>query len=377
MVAVDGDQRHRGPEQQGPEQRGPRGRDPYCHDPAADVTAARAALGRTDTRLGPPVGWRDEPRRRRRLTPAERVRLFARRWGWRAYAIPLLAVITIVALMSSTSSHRSGVTASKNAVVAAGKPKQVPVAPPQFSLKADAPGANAVLAAPKGSALPKGAAFTSQGNGTFRVLSGSSPVVGKGTLYRYSIDVENGIDDIDLGQYQTMVQHVLSDPRSWSGHGIALKRVDSGQIDFHVTLTSSLTVRNLCGYSIPVETSCYAPRYSVDGLDVNRVVFNDARWVRGSTAYLGDVATYRTYMINHEDGHALGHEHAHQCLPGGLAPVMMQQTFGLRPVHGTRICQANPWPYPTGAGGKVVRGAPGAEQPDTPDNDEYGLGGAD
>jgi hypothetical protein len=35
-------------------------------------------------------------------------------------------------------------------------------------------------------------------------------------------------------------------------------------------------------------------------------------------------------------------------------------------------CQANQWPYPPG-----VDGAPGAEQPDTAQNDEYGLGGSD
>ena len=38
-----------------------------------------------------------------------------------------------------------------------------------------------------------------------------------------------------------------------------LQRVDSGPVDFHVTLTSSMTVRNFCGYDIPIETSCYAP----------------------------------------------------------------------------------------------------------------------
>ncbi len=74
-------------------------------------------------------------------------------------------------------------------------------------------------------------------------------------------------------------------------------------------------------------------------------------------------------MINHEDGHALGHQHAHQCLPGGLAPVMMQQTIGLRSAATGKICQANPWPYPAGAAG-----APGAEQPDTAANNEYGSG---
>jgi hypothetical protein len=163
------------------------------------------------------------------------------------------------------------------------------------------------------------------------------------------------------------VVSTLTDPRSWAGHGVALQRVDSGPADFHVTLTSAMTVRNLCGYDVPVETSCYAQAGAAS--DVNRVVLNIARWTRGATAYVGDLAAYRIYMINHEDGHALGHLHAHQCLPGGLAPVMMQQTFGLRSAADGQLCEANPWPYPTG-----VRGAPGAEQPDTPQNDEYGLG---
>ena len=84
---------------------------------------------------------------------------------------------------------------------------------------------------------------------------------------------------------------------------------------------------------------------------------------------MGDLNAYRIYMINHEDGHALGHQHAHQCLPGGLAPAMMQQTFGLRSAATGQLCEANPWPYPPGA-----KGAPGAEQPDTAQNDEYGIG---
>ena len=54
---------------------------------------------------------------------------------------------------------------------------------------------------------------------------------------------------------------------------------------------------------------------------------------------------------------------------GGLAPAMMQQSFGLRSAVTKQICEANPWPYPTG-----VAGAPGAEQADTSKNDEYTLG---
>jgi hypothetical protein len=99
-----------------------------------------------------------------------------------------------------------------------------------------------------------------------------------------------------------------------------------------------------------VETSCYAPASD------SRVVLNVARWTRGAKAYAGDLATYRLYAVNHEVGHALGHNHSHECLAGGLAPVMMQQTIGTKTASG-KICQPNPWPYPKG-----VRDAPGPEE---------------
>jgi hypothetical protein len=127
-----------------------------------------------------------------------------------------------------------------------------------------------------------------------------------------------------------------------------------------------MTVRGLCGYDIPIETSCFLPAGGSN--PVNRVVLNDARWMRGAASYVGDLQSYRVYMINHEDGHALGHEHAHQCLPGGLGPVMMQQTLGLKSAATGKMCAANPWPYPAG-----VKGVPGAEQPDTPQNSEFQL----
>jgi hypothetical protein len=223
-----------------------------------------------------------------------------------------------------------------------------------------------------GAALPAGAPYPRSGDGTYRVLPGTSPKVGTGQLYRYSIDVENGMSGLDLAQFQHTVTTVLGDSRSWSGHGVALQRVDSGSIDFHVTLVSSHTIRKVCGYTIHVESSCFVRAGNAPGIDVNRVEINDSRWVRGATAYLGDLPAYREYMVNHEVGHALGHQHAHQCLPGGYAPAMMQQTFGLMSAATGKPCEANPWPYPPG-----VKGAPGAEQPDTPQNDEYGLGKLD
>jgi uncharacterized protein DUF3152 len=296
-------------------------------------------------------------------------RAFVRRYGWRAYALPVLAAITIVALATATGGSKH-TAPGHGAGRAAGPGVGPPTAIGSIALKSDQPGPNAQNTALPSDALPDGGPYTTQGTGTFRVLPGVSKVVGRvsaGAVRRYDIEVENGIAGIDLTDFANTVQSVLSDPRSWAGHqNVALQRVSSGPADIHVTLTSSMTVRKICGYDVPIETSCFLPAASAQG--VNRVVLNDARWVRGDPAYVGDLASYRIYMINHEDGHALGHQHAHECLSDGLAPVMMQQTIGLRSAVSGALCQANPWPYPAGA-----NDAPGTEQPDTPANSQIQL----
>jgi hypothetical protein len=296
---------------------------------------------------------------------------FARRYGWRAYALPILVVITIAALLTTGSGSKPATGASGNQQTSqANQNTPPPVASASVSLKSDTPGANSFDTVLKSAALPAGAKYTVKGAGTFRVLKGTGRIVGSGTLHRYTIDVENGITGVDLNAFAALVQQALSDKRSWAGHnGVALQRVDSGQADFHISLTSSLTVRDLCGYAQPVETSCYAATSAKTGEQIDRVVLNVARWVRGDANYIGDLNAYRIYMVNHEDGHALGHQHAHDCLSDGLAPVMMQQTVGLRSAVSHKLCAANPWPYPKGA-----TDAPGGEEPDTDQNSEFTIG---
>jgi hypothetical protein len=82
---------------------------------------------------------------------------------------------------------------------------------------------------------------------------------------------------------------------------VTFKRVSTPDASFRVSLTSVDTDHAYCGYSIPVETSCYLTQGD-NGVDANRVVLNVARWVRGSMAYVGDLDSYRIYMINHEVG---------------------------------------------------------------------------
>ncbi|HEY7008254.1 MAG TPA: DUF3152 domain-containing protein, partial [Jatrophihabitantaceae bacterium] len=302
-----------------------------ARDRAADVAAARRRVASFGGGGGPGFG--------------ESVRDFVRRYGWRAYALPVLLIVTVVALLTMQDSPGSKSAPRQQAADTATQtpaPSSPPVAPSSIPLKSDQPSAGSYQNPLQTGALPSGAPYAKAGSGTFRVIKGTSKVVGHGPLYRYDVEVENGITGIDTQQFASMVQKTLADPRSWSGHGVSLQRVDSGPINFHVSLTSSMTVRQYCGYDIHVETSCYAQAGSASGVTVNRVVLNDSRWVRGAAPYVGDLNAYRIYMINHEDGHAMGHQHAHECLPGGLAPVMMQQTFGLKSAETGAMCQANP-----------------------------------
>ena len=136
----------------------------------------------------------------------------------------------------------------------------------------------------------------------------------------------------------------------------AFRRVDTGNPDFRVSLSSPLSVRAGCGYEIPLEASCYNPSYGPDGQ--RRVFINEARWVRGAVPFQGDVGSYRQYVINHEVGHAIGYHRHEGCRENDpLAPVMMQQTFSTANNDAARfdpdtvkpdgrVCNANPWPFP-------------------------------
>lgn len=273
---------------------------------------------------------------------------FVRRYGWRAYALPVLVVVTIVALLQSGSGTAnssaatpgpvSGAAAAPDPGLSAAVP--APTAPGQETVKVDQSGANVLPVTTDTAALPPGAPYTAQGTGTFAVIKGSTAVVGTGPLRRYTIEYENGITGIDLTAMAATIDTTLADPRSWTAGGqFSLQRVDSGPVDFRITLVSSMTVRTLCGYEEQIETSCFAPDRD------NRVVLNNSRWARGAMAYANDLATYHTYMVNHEVGHALGFGHEFSCRADGKAPAMMQQTKSVVDVNGA-TCQPNPWPNP-------------------------------
>ena len=259
-----------------------------------------------------------------------RVRRFLEAYGWRAYAIPPLAVATVVTLGQMAFAPVVTVDAASTPVRAAVVEAPAPVTAPPPALDGDA--------GPTGAPVVSDAvAFVQKGTGTVSVVDGTSPVYGTGPLERFVVETENGIG-VDGAAFARAVESTLSDPRSW-GHGgaMAFQRVGaaaaaSGGYDFKVALISPGSMEIFCpGVGTGGYTSC---RYG------DRAVINLARWATAVPDYQGDIATYRLYVVNHEVGHALGHQHEFCAGPGRLAPVMQQQTLGLKG------CVKNAWPDP-------------------------------
>ena len=296
------------------------------------------------TTAGPLVARRDPVGRRstRRGTAARGgwfVR-FAARWGWRAYAVPVLAVLTVLALVdvAVTGTGQATPAASSAVPSAAAGSTTAPTAP------TTAPPGAADPAAAQGDAEPTdlppatgAVTFAEVGAGTVTVVDGSSGVYGTGPLRRFVVEVEDGIG-MDGPTFAAAVEATLGDPRSWGHDGaMSFQRVGAaeaaaGDYDFKVSLISPGSMETYCpGVGTGGYTSC---RYG------ERAVINLARWETAVPDYAGDVATYRQYVVNHEVGHALGNGHQQCPGPGQLAPVMQQQTLGLQG------CAKNAWPYP-------------------------------
>jgi hypothetical protein len=307
--------------------------------PAARPTSsARAQSVATAERPAPlvaravlPDPSRPRPTVRRRLSRLSR---FVQRYGWRAYAIPLLTIATIATLvdlaLTSPAVPSGGIGAAAPTAVADRFAPSAGDAEPSGLAQGDA--------APTGAPASVGAeSYAERGAGTLSVVDGTSAVYGTGPLHRFIVEVEDGIG-VDGAQFAEAVEATLGDPRSWgSGGRMSFQRLGAaeaaaGQFDFKVSLVSPGSMETYCpGVGTGGYTSC---RYG------DRAVINLARWATAVPDYEGDVATYRLYVVNHEVGHALGNGHADCPGAGQVAPVMQQQTLGL---HG---CAKNAWPYP-------------------------------
>jgi hypothetical protein len=164
------------------------------------------------------------------------------------------------------------------------------------------------------------------------------PAPTSGRTVRYTVELEGGLD-VSGQELATVVGTVLTDPRGWQTKddvrfvNVAPAAAAKGAaVDLRITLASPSTTDKLCA---PLQT-----RGQVSCHNGGRVVLNLRRWVLGAAAYGSDITGYRTYLVNHEVGHGIGHSHAYCGGAGKVAPVMMQQTYGLKG------CTAWPWPTP-------------------------------
>lgn len=365
-------------------------------DPEADKTRLRPRRPAAEPAAPPEHG---DGSRRKTARRRSALGWFVHRYGWRAYALPVLVALTVVVIVqvargpvgpvlaggpdpsiSQQVPGTAGAVSVPTTVVVTTTQLQTPSGSASGSPRpSSAPPSSALPTAPSASGsgpagpdpngawartlkagdLPIGAAFTTKGAGTYHTVPGRTGAIGSGPQkLTFTVEVENGVQTTEQDkEFAASVVATLSDPRSWiAGGEYTLRRVDSGTPSFRVSLSSQMTTRAMCGYTIKLEASCY--NSSRD----NRVVINDSRWTRGAISFNGDIGSYRVYAINHEVGHRLAFHHQPCTEQGGLAPVMMQQSFStanddLHPLDVQNIpedglvCKFNPYPYPRGSVG--------------------------
>ena len=142
--------------------------------------------------------------------------------------------------------------------------------------------------------------------------------------------VEVGSPDPDLADAAATITSVLEDPRGWQQANIDFRQ--SPDAPYTILVVEGEEAQALCQpYDVGGRFSCQ---------NGPLVVLNAIRWREAVPHWPGDVASYRTMLINHEVGHLLGMHHLRCTEEGAVAPVMEQQSGTLRG------CRANPWPTP-------------------------------
>ena len=286
---------------------------------------------------------------------------FARNYGWRAYAIPVLLVLTVWVIVDIARTPQDSVTTE---TVAQGEKLSPEDTGRATRTNSPNPAKNTAPLAADVSELPPGGAYAEHGTDEYHIVGKPGPKVGQGKekTYTYVIEVEDGINTADYGgddAVASMVDATLNDPRGWTHDpDFAFQHVDENQLpageepDLRIQLSSTETTHKHCGNDIEMETSCFTPIG-------NRVIINESRWVRGAVPFHGDLGAYRQYLINHEVGHGIGYAAHEPCGGDGeLAPIMMQQTLSLnnsqlRDIAAGELypddnatCRYNAWPYP-------------------------------
>ncbi|MBQ8992186.1 DUF3152 domain-containing protein [Candidatus Saccharibacteria bacterium] len=140
------------------------------------------------------------------------------------------------------------------------------------------------------------------------------------TIY-YQVEVWGNVV-ADVNDFKAKVAETYKDSRGWSQIA-TFKEVQEGA-DFRLILSDAASLDATPGCSGDLSCTTWS----------NQVIINDERWREGTEASRSAGMSTRDYqhmVINHETGHWLGHyAHEESCESGGPAPIMLQQSTGLR-----------------------------------------------
>lgn len=120
-------------------------------------------------------------------------------------------------------------------------------------------------------------------------------------------------------QFAREVAMYLADPDGWESRGYTFEAVERSP-DVVIHLASPATL---------LKSGCGDAGLSCAELNGRLMFLNAMRWTQGASASKLPLDEYRQYMVSHEMGHILGHNHVSCPTPGAPAPIMMQQTRGI------------------------------------------------
>ena len=134
---------------------------------------------------------------------------------------------------------------------------------------------------------------------------------------RYTTSVDSDVE-YDPTVFAQEVDVYLADPNGWVSDGYRFVRSSPADVEIHLSSPATLATNG-----------CRDPTLSCAEMNGRHMHLNAMRWTQGAPPSKLNLNAYRQYMVTHEMGHILGHDHVKCPGPGQPAPLMLQQTLGI------------------------------------------------